>query len=140
MTIDEAIEHIEERACGNDQCAKNHAQLADWLRELRRARMEIELLKTLRDGFKADTQKYKAENANLRKAAEFEHNQLEDIKRAADMMLEEHGVMFAENANLRELVRDMWYEGAFEPGACYVKSVDRLKERTRELGIEANND
>lgn len=66
MTIDEAIEHAEERACGNDQCAKDHAQLADWLRELRRARMEIDLLKTLRDGFKADAQKYKAENAKLR--------------------------------------------------------------------------
>lgn len=66
MTIDEAIGHAEERACGNDQCAKDHAQLADWLRELRRARMEIDLLKTLRDGFKADAQKYKAENARLR--------------------------------------------------------------------------
>lgn len=69
MTIDEAIEHAEERACGNDQCAKDHAQLADWLRELRRARMEIDLLKTLRDGFKADAQKYKAENTKLRELA-----------------------------------------------------------------------
>ena len=66
MTIDEAIEHAEERACGNDRCAKDHAQLADWLRELRRARMEIDLLKTLRDGFKADAQKYKDENDKLR--------------------------------------------------------------------------
>lgn len=66
MTLDEAIEHTEERACGNDQYANDHAQLADWLRELRRARMEIDLLKTLRDGFKADAQKYKAENVNLR--------------------------------------------------------------------------
>lgn len=57
MTIDEAIERAEERG---------HAQLADWLRELRLARMETDLLKTLRDGFKADAQKYKAENAKLR--------------------------------------------------------------------------
>jgi len=69
MTLDEAIEHAEERACGNDQCAKDHAQLADWLRELRRARMEIDLLKTLRDGFRADAQKYKAENEKLRELA-----------------------------------------------------------------------
>ena len=69
MTIDEAIEQVEERACGNDQCAKDHAQLADWLRELRRARMEIDLLKTLRDGFKADAQKYKDENDKLRELA-----------------------------------------------------------------------
>ena len=41
----------------------------------------------------------------------------------------------AENAKLRELVRDMWHEGAFVPGACYVET-DRLEERTRELGIE----
>ena len=66
MTLDEAIEHTEERACGNDQCSKDHAQLADWLRELRRARMEIDLLRTLRDGFKLDARKYKAENAKLR--------------------------------------------------------------------------
>ena len=66
MTIDEAIEHAEEKACGNGQCAKDHAQLVDWLRELRRARMEIDLLKTLRDGFKADAQKYKADNEKLR--------------------------------------------------------------------------
>ena len=68
MTIDEAIEHAEEISCGNDQCAKDHAQLADWLRELRRARMEIDLLKTLRDGFRADAQKHKAENAKLRES------------------------------------------------------------------------
>ena len=67
MTLDEAIEHAEERTYVTDPCAKDHAQWADWLRELRRARMEIDLLKTLRDGFKADAQKYKAENAKLRK-------------------------------------------------------------------------
>ena len=70
MTLKEAIEHAEERACGNDQCAKDHAQLSDWLRELRRARMEIDLLKTLRDGFKADAQKHKAENEKLREFAQ----------------------------------------------------------------------
>ncbi len=66
MTINEAIEHAEEIACGNDQCAKDHAQLADWLRELRRARIKIDLLKTLKDGFKTDAQRYKSENAKLR--------------------------------------------------------------------------
>ena len=41
-----------------------------------------------------------------------------------------------ENDKLRELVRDMWHEGAFAPGACYVEAAERLEERTRELGIE----
>ena len=57
----------------------------------------------------------RAKNENLRKAAEFEHNQLEDIKRAVDMMLEEHNAMLAENAKLCELVKNaltyIEYEG-----------------------------
>ena len=43
-----------------------------------------------------------------------------------------------ENAKLRELVRDMWREGAFEAGACYVEAAGRLEERTRELGVEVD--
>jgi len=66
MTLDEAIEHAEERAYGNDQCAKDHTQLADWLRELRQARITIDLLKILRDGWMEDAQEYKAENSKLR--------------------------------------------------------------------------
>lgn len=42
----------------------------------------------------------------------------------------------AEIAALRELVKDMWHEGAFEPGASYVTEAYGLAERTRELGIE----
>lgn len=67
MTLGEAIAHAEwcaKEACG--ECAEEHEQLADWLRELKRARMKIDLLKILRDGFKADAQKYKAENEKLR--------------------------------------------------------------------------
>lgn len=46
-------------------------------------------------------------------------------------------MIMGENAKLRELVQDMWHEGAFAPGACYVET-DRLEERTRELGIEVD--
>ena len=42
----------------------------------------------------------------------------------------------SENAELRDLVRDMWREGAFEPGAYCVTEAYGLAERTRELGIE----
>ena len=72
MTLDEAIEHAEEVAttrCG--ECAEEHKQLADWLRELKRARMKIDLLKILRDGFKADAQMYKDENARLRELCKY---------------------------------------------------------------------
>ena len=61
-----------------------------------------------RDRVNAMIDAVEAENANLRKAAEFEHNQLEDIKRAVDMILEEHVAMLAENAKLRELFYETW--------------------------------
>ena len=36
MTLDEAIKHCEEIACNNTNCALEHKQLAEWLKELRR--------------------------------------------------------------------------------------------------------
>lgn len=38
MTLDEAIEHAEEKACGSSECAKDHKQLAEWLKELKERR------------------------------------------------------------------------------------------------------
>lgn len=54
----------------------------------------------------------------------------------ADGTAAENDQLKAVNTELRELVRDMWHEGAFEPGACYEKAAEILEERTRELGIE----
>ena len=117
MTIDEAIEQVEERACGNDQCAKDHAQLADWLRELRRARMEIDLLKTLRDGFKADAQKYKGENARLR---ELVRDMFEEIEADGfNPMVERHG-----NSTVYYVEDPSWRVG--------------IRERVRKLGVEVD--
>jgi len=39
MTLDEAIQHCEERASCDDKCGLEHKQLADWLKELRTYRM-----------------------------------------------------------------------------------------------------
>ena len=38
MTLEEAIIHCEEKACGNTQCALEHRQLAEWLKELQQYR------------------------------------------------------------------------------------------------------
>lgn len=35
MTLDEAIEHCKEKSCGNNECALDHKQLAEWLKELK---------------------------------------------------------------------------------------------------------
>ena len=42
MTLDEAIQHCEEKAqCGTD-CGMEHKQLADWLKELKSLRKKVE--------------------------------------------------------------------------------------------------
>lgn len=38
MTLDEAIEHAREIASCGGECAEEHAQLAEWLEELKRRR------------------------------------------------------------------------------------------------------
>lgn len=39
MTLEEAIIHCKEKACGNNaQCALEHRQLAEWLEELQQYR------------------------------------------------------------------------------------------------------
>lgn len=38
MTLDEAIRHAEEKACGNTECAEEYRQLAEWLKELKEYR------------------------------------------------------------------------------------------------------
>ena len=38
MTLEEAIIHCKEKACGNTQCALEHRQLAEWLQELQSLR------------------------------------------------------------------------------------------------------
>lgn len=41
MTLDEAIEHSDSRGRADDsECGREHAQLAEWLRELRERRAE----------------------------------------------------------------------------------------------------
>ena len=34
LTLEEAIMHCQEKSCGNSECALEHKQLAEWLREL----------------------------------------------------------------------------------------------------------
>lgn len=61
-----------------------------------------------------------------------------ELRVEAERLCDENERLQAENTKLRELVRDMWHEGAFEPGACYEKAAEILEERTRELGIEVD--
>lgn len=39
MALEEAIQHCEQNACGNDECSKEHEQLAEWLKELQTLKM-----------------------------------------------------------------------------------------------------
>ena len=80
MTLDEAIEHAEEVAttrCG--ECAEEHMQLAEWLRELKRL---------------------KAQNAQMSEViGQMAHDHAEQGREIARLE--------RENAKLRDLVADM---------------------------------
>ena len=43
MTLNEAIRHAEEKACGNTGCAEEHRQLAEWLKELKELRVQMSM-------------------------------------------------------------------------------------------------
>lgn len=49
MTLEEAIIHCEEKACGNTQCALEHKQLAEWLKELQELRRYCSDTKTIEE-------------------------------------------------------------------------------------------
>jgi hypothetical protein len=55
MSIDEAIKHAEEVGNGCNECAAEHRQLAEWLKELKRYRQAkdglLEDMKSLNCGF-----------------------------------------------------------------------------------------
>ena len=42
MTLDDAIKHAEEKAYGNTECAEEHKQLAEWLKELKWRRVKMD--------------------------------------------------------------------------------------------------
>lgn len=44
MTLDEAIQHCEEKAKCGDSCGMEHKQLAEWLRELMKLRNDVDSL------------------------------------------------------------------------------------------------
>jgi len=41
MTLDEAIEHCKEKSCSNTECAREHKQLAVWLKEYKKRYGEL---------------------------------------------------------------------------------------------------
>jgi hypothetical protein len=55
MTLDEAIRHCEEKAQQCGYCCKDHAQLAEWLKELKRLkeaeRVTLWIARNDKDGF-----------------------------------------------------------------------------------------
>ena len=42
MTLDEAIQHCHEKACGNTECSQDHAQLEGWLKELKELKQRMD--------------------------------------------------------------------------------------------------
>ena len=124
MTLDEAIEHAEWCAReSHGECAEEHRQLAEWLSELRRLRSQLKWLR------KEYTSLSKTRKREFAKSCEAATNNMGQI-----------GTLRDKNAELRELVRDMWHDGMCEcdeRGAC-AECEYGYHERMRELGIEVD--
>ena len=78
-----------------------------------------------------------AENSKLQDELEFANDQCE---RAILELLDQQGQLKAENAKLRELVRDMWRDGMCEcdeRGAC-AECEYHFPDLMRELGVEVD--
>lgn len=54
MTLDEAIQHCEEKAQCGDACGMEHKQLAEWLKELKTLREEYEIKYRILDNVPTD--------------------------------------------------------------------------------------
>ena len=128
MTIDEAIEHAEwcaDHSCG--ECADEHRQLAEWLKELRQWKELVEGIdlrpESLMKPFRPND--LEAENDRLKRFAKLDENTISALNACIDDL----NVV---NFRLRELVRDMWeyvHIGTAEDGQS-------LHDRTLNLGIE----
>jgi transposase-like protein len=126
MTLDEAIEHAEWCARESQgECAEEHRQLAEWLSELKRLKAQNKLLRKWYTALRESQKKAFAESCKTAT------NNLLKICKLND-----------ENAELRELVRDMWRDGMCDCDEQYTCAECEYgyHERMRELGIEVKND
>lgn len=124
MTLDEAIRH--ELWCAREsqgETAEEHMQLAEWLCELRRLRSQFEWLR------KEHTALMESQKKAFARSCEAATNNMGQI-----------GTLRDKNAELRELVKDMWRDGMCDCDEQY--TCDECEygyhERMRELGIEVD--
>lgn len=103
--------------------------MADWLRELRQVRIDIEVLKIFRDGFKEDAQKYKAENERLRELCA---DMLRTMKHTTGPYIQ---------TNHYTLLTKVFRDGKPTNVMVSLTSLEeRYEQRFHELGIEARDD
>ena len=123
MTIDEAIEHAKEvaRTCDDSQCAADHAQLAEWLRQARGA-------DEAGRWYTSKIRELESENARLRSCLS------DDAENARQIM--------GENERLRELVLYMHrcYVIGHDWGPWGAPEKQHVEGIMRELGIEVEDD
>jgi hypothetical protein len=126
MTLDEAIEHAEWCARESQgECSGEHMQLGEWLRELRRLRTQSKWLRK--------------EYTSLRKTRERE---FAASCGAATNSMGQIGTLRDKNAELRELVRDMWRDGMCDCDEQYACAECEYgyPKRMKDLGIEIEVD
>ena len=107
MTIDEAIEHAKEvaRTCDDVECAAEHVQLAEWLRQARgadkAARWYTEKIRKL----EAENSMLRERLLESRESNEHLYTELRRYKSIFRMKPRAMNALFDENSKLRELLQ-----------------------------------
>ena len=128
MTLNEAIEHAEEVAhtCDDSQCAADHIQLAEWLRELKRLKVQNKWLR------KEYTSLRKTREREFAASCEAATNSMGQIGTLRDKNAE----LREENEKLRELVSHLMYVKPVEVTAIlYNGKLLRFDEMLAEVGM-----
>ena len=157
MTLDEAIEHAEWCARESQgECAEEHRQLAEWLSELKRLKAQNKRLRRWYTALGENQKKAFAESCktatnNLLKISKLSdenkdlRKQIGDADRINGRLVGENESLKAENAKLRELVRDMCIcmcnitDADYTCKDCLLSNDTRncdFERRMEELGIE----
>ena len=87
MTLEEAIIHSKEKACGNTQCALEHRQLAEWLKELQSLRRYSSNTETIEERAKevGRLSQYKSDYPYDKKSVEFGYMKGATERKAIDI-------------------------------------------------------
>lgn len=138
MSLEEAIRHAKDKSCGDDRCARDHAQLAEWLGQLKQLRGELagsrKETKALRNELREANGKLSELEAVIDEL-ESELSEMRDKTMSLKAAMADHEQLAKDHAALQKMRRDA--EKALKgEGAREFKLKEQLKVAKARLSKE----